>query len=138
MNRITKSTYIGLLSYVILSLLIGEFHPFSRAEMYDHFPDSSELIALTDSNGKAIALKEFFGYNIGDLTHNQTVIKNTLSRTLPSEAADSTLGVLLWRQLVAYQKKPLPNTPLQIRRIYYTTCNDKIVSSSKVLYETEQ
>ncbi|MBL7793992.1 MAG: hypothetical protein JNK77_16815 [Saprospiraceae bacterium] len=50
-------------AYLILSLVIGEFHPFSRLPMYNSFPNYAYIFYLSDENERLIPYLKYFDYS---------------------------------------------------------------------------
>ncbi len=61
MKRILKKFSLITIAiiYIFTSLIIGEFHPFSKFPMYSSFPNWSYSFFLTDSNNKFIPFNKF-------------------------------------------------------------------------------
>lgn len=47
------------ITYIFTSLIIGEFHPFSKYPMYSSFPNWSYSFFISDSNNKFIPFNKF-------------------------------------------------------------------------------
>lgn len=58
------------IGYLLLSLTIGEVHPFTLVPMYNHFPNWSYAFYLTDEKNQLIPLKEHFRYSAGNFGHH--------------------------------------------------------------------
>lgn len=63
--------YFLFLTYILLSLLIGEAHPFSEFPMYNHFPNYTYVFYVSDEKNEVIPyLKKFnFSKNAGFIAH---------------------------------------------------------------------
>lgn len=72
--------------YVVLSLLIGETHPFSRFEMYDHFPSEAHAFRILDGNGELQPSKEMFAFRTADLSHSYSAASDRFSTLEPDSA----------------------------------------------------
>ncbi|MCW5906470.1 MAG: hypothetical protein KIS94_01305 [Chitinophagales bacterium] len=56
----TLKTFSPFLLFILLSLLLGEEHPFSRFDMYASFPTKATYYFLADENNNSISgMKEF-------------------------------------------------------------------------------
>ncbi len=127
------------LCYVILSLIIGECHPFSLVDMYNRFPEKACTFYLTDTKGKLLPIENYYHYKTGDLTHNYNAIcksKNITgdNHTLTSEQLHN-IGEIMMSQLgQRCFSKPLANT-IQLHQIYFFLKNDSIQSNDIIMYE---
>jgi hypothetical protein len=121
--------------YIITSLIIGEYHPFSRAEMYSFFPEKAEIVILTDAYGEPIPLSKFFKYSTADLTHNYDAIQQTITESINNTSiyTDPT-GKLLNKQLKSYQCNPIDSYEIRLISLSYKLQTLDI--ESKKLYET--
>ncbi len=118
--------------YVFFSLIIGEFHPFSKAEMYNSFPDNAQAICLTNTKQQYIAIANYFNYRSDDLTHNY----HSLRQNKKVIADSSTeIGARLWHQLSAYRNISPLNDTLQIVLVDFFIAGDSINFKKTFLYE---
>ena len=128
--------YIIGMIYLVLCLLIGEEHPFSRVEMYDSFPKESEAFYLSNIKGNPIQLQKYFHYSSGNLAHNYYTIENRLSHTVPAQKIKRETAKLLYLQLKQYQFIPLDQDTIQLRRMTFSYSDKRLLQISEVLYET--
>ncbi|MDB4061253.1 hypothetical protein N9515_04830 [Vicingaceae bacterium] len=63
------STFGVALFYILVVLLVGEIHPFSRFPMYSSFPNWSYSFYLTDETDKIVPFSKLktFGSSVGHL-----------------------------------------------------------------------
>lgn len=122
-------------SYVLTSLVIGEFHPFSKAEMYNNFPKYADLIVFSNKDNSALNFSKYFDYSTANLTHNEYSAKQSLPTKLTYNQMNYEIGKLLWSQLTPYQQKTLPDTSFYLKRIRYSFVNHQLLLTSTKLYE---
>lgn len=120
--------------YIVFSLIIGEFHPFSKAEMYNSFPQNAEIITVTDKDGIPLPLNKFFKYSTADLTHNFSAIKQTEAYSiLDSNVFENKIGIVLNKQLLPYQYKMISRYDIRLVSLSYKA--ETLSIKSKKLYE---
>ena len=111
MGYLNSTFGLGVL-YILISLAIGECHPFSRVEMYNSFPNRAESIALLNSDNKVIPIQQYFNYSSEHLTHNYN---NLVEYSIATNNKDKPiLGSQLWNQLTKYQKTELPKGKINL------------------------
>ncbi len=115
--------------YVALSLVIGEFHPFSQYEMYSNFPNQATAFYLSAPNGQVIPLQSFFHYKTADISHNYSAIKQNFSN-----ANDSTIGAKIFSQLLLHQIKNLPYDTIQLNKVEFSIAG-ALNKKTETMYE---
>jgi hypothetical protein len=129
-----KEVFIGTL-YILLCLIIGEDHPFSRVEMYNSFPKTSHSFFLCSTNGKVIPLKNFFHYSSENLTHNYNAICQSLQGKVPENELAHKAGKMLWLQIKPYQYRDLELDSIQICELTFAYDLNKLKLTPQVLDE---
>lgn len=72
MNFSIRSAILSVvffLGYIIITLLVGEWHPFSNFPMYNNFPNWAYVFYVTDSSGKVLYNEEYFDKGSGSVAH---------------------------------------------------------------------
>lgn len=120
------SRYIIFLTFVYISLLVKEFPPFTKSDMYNYFPEEISVFYITDSENKILPFKEYYHYSIFDISHNYSAIRNTNN----SEDANK----ILKNKMEDYrQENALDNPPkMHIEKISMkklSEFNNKIIKS---------
>ena len=134
-QKIKHGSVLGV-TYVLLCLLIGEEHPFSRVDMYNSFPLTSQAFYISDTRGKLIPLQKHFKYSSGNLAHNYYAIQDRLSGTTPDSVLCHKIAVLLYRQLKQYQISSFEQDTVQLRRMTFSYSQNELLQTSEVIYET--
>lgn len=127
MSTTTMKNYSLFLFYVLVSLLIGEFHPFSRYEMYNSFPPTALAFMLTTPNGNIIPLKEYFHYKTADLSHNYSALQ--------AEGIEKNKGRQLFEQLLTYRFKALPFDTVVLQKTELQFTKEKLNVVNTPVYE---
>lgn len=123
-----------LIFYIIISLLIGEFHPFSKSEMYNSFPEKANIISVTDSTASPLPANACFKYSTADLTHNYYAVKQEIPLLSDTNKYFNEIGILLNNQLKQYQYKSTMTYEIRLFSISYK--NQILSINSKKLYGT--
>jgi hypothetical protein len=59
-KKLVSSGFIIFFTYIILSLVIGERHPFTPVPMYNHFPNWAYVFYAKDNDGRILFSKTTF------------------------------------------------------------------------------
>jgi hypothetical protein len=138
-KSVRQNISLGL-CYIIISLIVGECHPFSLVSMYNSFPDKACTFYLSDSKGTLLPLARYYHYITGDLTHNYNAICRSMGINGGNQAetveqlhtiAKSMMAILEQRCF----SKPVADT-VQLHQVYYFLKGDSIRSSDIIIYET--
>jgi hypothetical protein len=129
---ITQIKY-GLL-YVVLSLIIGEYHPFSRETMYDSFPNLAIVCYLRNSQGEIVPVKKKFHYTADNITHNYWNILEKIADK-NKEMSLKEVGANLWTQIAPHAYHSTILDGLAIHRISFFIRNDSIIQNDEILYQ---
>lgn len=114
--------------YIIISLVIGEFHPFSRYQMYDSFPLSATSFFLSKPDGKIIPLQEYFNYKTADISHNYATIK-----AIKKDIGEEGIGDILMQQLLTYRKEGLYFDTIVLNKINFVSSGQKFIQRASIL-----
>ena len=135
MNTVFKYS-LFCVSYVILSLIIGESHPFSREPMYNSFPNLSVAFYLSDSSGHLLPVKKYFRYNTDAITHNYHSIEESIG--YPQKESKSLLneiGQKMWAQIRPHAYPATDTHGITIHRASYFLSKDTICQNDQILYQ---
>jgi hypothetical protein len=139
-NSIAGCTLLGVV-YILLSLVIGEVHPFTTVPMYNKFPNYAYAYYVSDENGKMLPVGSYFNYNAGNLSHNYVAIceSKKIIHGYEVETQDqlSQVGKEMLEQLIAYRRDSIPAKILQMHRVNYFLEKDSIKTKDVVMYGME-
>ncbi len=128
-------------SYIALSALIGEVHPFTRMPMYSYVSNYAYSFYISNEQGKLIPIKDYFNYKADDLTHHFSAICERQNIPYGFGKEDITVlksvGETMLTQMMHHQRKPIPAHKIQLHRIYYYLQNDSINKTDLMMYETD-
>lgn len=138
----TLKKYILLLgvaiAYVVASLCINEFHPFSRYPMYNQFPNWSYAFYLTDEDNKLIPAQKLniTGGGIGHLYYSIAQHKKIKVGYGMEEKKDlAILGNAMINELLKRNPKQTEFKKLKLYREYFYYCGDSIINTKTLMYE---
>lgn len=133
--RIVRRTVLGSV-YILLSLLIGECHPFSRVTMYNSFSSSSYAFYLSDSTGRLLPFKTYFDYSADDVGHNYWVVNDLYPDSSGIETASVRYkrGTVLWQKIAAHARTAALPGSMQIHRVAFYLKGDSIAKTDMVIY----
>jgi hypothetical protein len=135
LSSVYKHSFLGI-SYVILSLIIGENHPFSREPMYNSFPNLAIAFYLTDSTGHILPVKKYFGYNTDAITHNYHSIEETMGYPgNETKVILNQIGVKMWGQIRPHAYPSTITHGITLYRISYFLSKDTICQNDQILYQ---
>lgn len=134
---IRKSLMLGLV-YLILCLLIGEVHPFTKMPMYDRFVNYAYSFKVTDKAGNIIPANRHYRVNCGSLAHKFYVICNTLQVNCGFEKETTQelqlVGKQLLKELEASRKTNPPADTICLYLVNHYFDNDSIVKTERLMY----
>ncbi|MEY2922141.1 MAG: hypothetical protein RL108_763 [Bacteroidota bacterium] len=135
---VAKKRFFGLgLIYLICSLIIGEFHPFSRFPMYNSFPNWSYVFYYTDNNGKLITAKRL-QTNTGYLAHTFYTACETLDieygNGIETKQDLNQLGREITNQVNQQIKLPIAKK-VKLHRLFFFKKANKIFKNDVIIYE---
>lgn len=134
-----RSLTLGI-CYVILSLCIGECHPFSREPMYDRFPAQAYTFYISDSQNAVLPLARYTHMTTDAITHffnawcehrnisTDSLVKN---ERLYEEAGNAIATEIRKHQ---YPERPLGN--FTVHEVFYAVQDDTIMHIDKSMYES--
>jgi hypothetical protein len=126
-------------SYVLLSLIFGENHPFTRMPVYNSFPNFGYSFYLSDKEQKMFPARAYFNYNAGELSHiyfsicrenEWPVDKNETPEEL------SRIGEIMTAIMKQREGAHWPEGIVQLHRVCYFMSNDSIHKKDTILNET--
>jgi len=105
--------------YIVLSLILGEVHPFSKFEMYDYFPSSALAFNLREPNGKMLAVNRYFNYRTADISHNY-VAANDKYRGIEQDSLKRRIlvGESIMTQIRSHSTLQLPNDTVILNMVH--------------------
>lgn len=135
---LAKKRFIGIgLIYLVFSLFIGEFHPFSQFPMYNSFPNWSYVFYYTDENNQLIPAK-WFHTNTGHLSHIfYTACENLdidYGNGIESKESLFILGETMTQQ-VSTQVNLLTPKKVKLHRVYFHKETNQIIKTDVLIYE---
>jgi hypothetical protein len=137
LHFIKQNIAVGI-CYVLLSLFIGECHPFSRVSMYDSFPDKSYTFYLSDNNGQQIPLKKHYRFSTGDLTHFYNAYCEThhISREMngATVAQLQEIGAAMLAELKEREFLLPVADSIQLHAVYFLLKADSIYTHDILMY----
>jgi hypothetical protein len=123
---IRKNMLLGL-AYILLCLLIGEVHPFTRVPMYNKFDDYAYSFKLTDSDDQLIPISKYYRISSAGLGH-----KYSLFMQNPEALAYS--GRELLNQLQESRKAKPPADSLRLYLVRHYLTNDSLLQTETLMY----
>lgn len=135
-----KIKYLYLAAaYVVLSLIIGEVHPFTTVPMYNSFPNWAYSFYISDTSGKLIPIGNYYSCDYDYLSHLYSTLcqENHIEMGNEVEKADELtfIGNKMFDGLSGYRKKTLPQGKIQLHRVCYSYKNNAINKADIVIYE---
>lgn len=125
--------------YILLSLFMNEFHPFSRFPMYSSFPNWSYSFFITDSSNQFIPFKKV-NISGGEMGHwfysicESKKIKygDGMESKQDLKLVGKEMMNLLWRRNDFSDNK---KTDIKLYRLYYSYNADTIQKKYFILYD---
>lgn len=131
--------YFIFLGYILLSLSLSEFHPFSKYPMYNQFPNYAYVFLIRDNANQFVPLNIHYtatGANLGhlyfslcDLNHFNAININT-----PSDTSD-IIGKEMLNYIVSSRYNKSNPDSISINRICLHLEGGKIISNEIQLYK---
>jgi hypothetical protein len=138
LNRVKQNLFLGL-CYILLSLAIGECHPFSLVSMYDSFPKTACTFYLSDDKGTMMPMQQYFADKTADLTHKYYAICESKKIEGGNDAETPEqlreIGKAMLDPMIPELITEMVPLKIQIHQVYYYLKNDSIYSKEKVMYE---
>lgn len=137
MHKLKHLSIFLFLLYLILCLLLDEFHPFSRYPMYSSFPDYSYVFYLS-SEEKLVPFNGNFRMKANDVSHLYVAVcekHNFLHGSgLESDSQLTVVGKEMFEQILETKIGNLSQDSLAIHREHYFYKDGKIQKNDKILY----
>jgi hypothetical protein len=129
--------YYIAICYLLISLLVGEFNPFTRVPMYNSFPNYAYTFYITDAYGKNLcATNEHL--NSGNLSHIycSIVSKYNLFYGFRKETKQEMNLVAgeMFNNFKNDSKVKLPKGLIFLRRISFSIENEKLCKQNDLIY----
>lgn len=129
---------VGLI-YIVLSLIIGENHPFTLLPVYSTFPNYAYSFYLSDGTGKVIPIGKYFSYGAADLSHVY-VAACAMQKLSPGIQDHSALQLASLGEVMLNELKEHPGTlhlsgKVQLHRVRFFIGRDSIKKNDVMMYE---
>ena len=135
MHSFFKHSLFGI-CYIIISLLVGEIHPFSRETMYDSFPNLAVTFYLNDSAANLLPVKKYFAYNTDAITHNYHNIEEIMGyQQVETKQRLQEVGRKMWLQIMPRAYPTTDTHGITIHRVSYFMVNNSLQQNDEILYQ---
>lgn len=138
MIRLLQNVLVGVV-YVVLSLLIGEQHPFTLVPMYSNLPNYAYSFYLSDDKGQILPFAKYFKCADDYPAHTYNAIcedkKISYGNGLETEEQLAEIGKQMIAELKEHQYALLPKGQVQLHRINYFMENDSLKEVDSKMYE---
>jgi len=140
MKKFILSSFLFSFS-VFFSLLLGEFHPFSKFSMHDSIPNWSYVFEIKNEKNEILFFKrDFRTYNACNASslYNSIAKKYNLSTGEEKESKEilEIIGKEMMQKMKSDLKKPTSFSILKLYRKNYFISNDSLKESQILIYET--
>jgi hypothetical protein len=135
-SRTNKLLRLGpAIFYIVLSLTLGEVHPFSKFEMYDYFPSSALAFNLREPNGKMLAVNRYFNYHTAEISHNY-VAANDKYHSIEEDSLKRRIlvGESIMNQIRSHSRIQLPNDTVILNMVLITVGHTGPVLQEHTIY----
>jgi hypothetical protein len=135
---IRKNILLGAF-YIVLCILIGEVHPFTKVSMYNKFVNYAYAFKLTDSNDSIIPIKQNFDWGAGALSHKYSNFMAAhhfeYGNNVESDSSLQLAGKQLLTELKRSKKLKvtIPDS-LKLYLVSYSLAGDSVIEEQKLLY----
>lgn len=127
--------YIVFWGFIFISLIVKEFHPFTKSQMYNSFPTQSHNFYITDHQNNILPIRDYFNYSSQDLAHNFEALSNyKYPKKELNEAQIKDIGKELFSVMLLHQKKTLPKEEIKLYRMENHLENKKIIHSKFLIF----
>jgi hypothetical protein len=131
--------YIICAIYVLLSLLIGEVHPFTKVPMYSNFPNWAYSFYLCDSSNTLLPIRNYFTCADDELSHQYSAICERLhinyGNQIETKVQLDSIGKVLFLFLKEKQINPLPMNRIKIKRVCYKIHQNQLSQVEVILFD---
>lgn len=130
--------YGVFVTYLVGSLIIGEFHPFSRYPMYNNLPNWSYAFYFADEHNRLIPGKQIKVYG-GELGHLYSAIAQQHSIAFgEGKETDKQLhfiGKIITEHALRKNKETFVSKRIKLIRVYYRLSDNQIITQTTCMYE---
>ncbi len=126
------------ITYMVASLCINEFHPFSRFPMYNQFPNWSYAFYLTDQDNNIIPAQKLnmTGGGIGHLYYSIAQHKNIKIGNGVEDKKDlAVIGNAMLNEILKRNTQQIEFKKLNLYRKYFYFSGDSIINTETLMYE---
>ncbi len=138
MDKLFQNVLVGI-GYVVLSLLIGEQHPFTLVPMYNNLPNYAYSFYLSDDKGQILPFAKYFKCADDYPAHTYNAIcenkKIRSGNRLETKQQLSEIGKQMIADLKEHQFALLPKSRIQLHRICYFLERDSLKKDDYLMYE---
>jgi hypothetical protein len=131
--------YFMFMGYIILSLVLPEFHPFSKYPMYNNFPNYAYVFLLRDSRNHFIPLNKNYSITGANLGHLYFSIRNLHHYNIKDNGERSEMDDSVGKEMFQYIKSKRYNKScadsISVNKIFLHLKNGKITSNEIQLYK---
>ena len=128
-------SYALAIVYILISLFVGECHPFTRVPMYNSFPNYAYAFYLADSTDKPAF---FYKYISSDLSHQYFSIAQRLNirngHQVETSEELTRIGKIMMENIINNDSKNFPKGRMELRRVAFAFEGDSIVKKDLILY----
>ncbi|MBS1624592.1 MAG: hypothetical protein JST83_11265 [Bacteroidetes bacterium] len=139
LKKVIQSLSLGI-CYVILSLCIGECHPFSRVSMYDSFPQDAYTFYISDGQNAVLPLTRYSRMTTDGVTHFfnawREYRKVSADTLMKNERLYAEAGQAIAREIRKHQYANHPLGDFRVHEIFFFAQGDTIKNEDKVMYES--
>ncbi len=126
--------------YVMLSLYIGEIHPFTLFPMYYTIPKYAYSFYFSDPAGKIYPANQYFNCGADALSHMYGTITGMEKIPIGSERETAEqlrkTGEIMMNQVKQHPTAAWPAGIVDLHRVCYFMDGDSILNRDIVIYET--
>jgi hypothetical protein len=136
MHFLRKHLWLGVL-YIVLSLAIGEQHPFTLVPMYTSFINEARVLSLTTANGQPIVLKGKFNVHSGGLMHRYFAKRNAIEASSPNlteKEQNKIIGSFLIDEITNSSLASCSSDTLQLHLLTYHLHDHELKYASTLIY----
>ena len=133
------NVYFICVAYVLLSLIFGEVHPFTKVPMYSTFPNWAYSFYISDSTNTIIPTRRYFSCADDELSHQYAAICERLGinygNQIETQVQLDSIGKVMFLFLKEKQIKPLPMNRIKIKRVCYKIHQNQISQVEVILFD---
>lgn len=136
MHFLRKHLWLGVL-YIVLSLAIGEQHPFTLVPMYTSFINEARVLSLTTTDNRPIVLKGKFNVHSGGLMHRYFAKRSAIEASAPNlteKEQNLIIGSFLIDEITNSSLVSYSSDTLQLHLLTYHLHDHQLKCSSTLIY----